>query len=154
MLISLSDKPFDGESSMLTAKPAWRYAFVGYIVVEVILIAAAFAWVALYSYGVHPGESASYYQAYAENASPIVALVAGIPVFFLTGRLFRRMIPDQAQATILTLVAISVIVTLVALIMMSERRVYQWALALMCWSAHLSAGWVGTNSNPRADSRP
>jgi len=88
---------------MLIAKPAWLYALVGYIVVETILVAAAFGWVALYSYGVHPGESAAYYQSYAQNASPIVALIVGVPLFFLTGRLFRRRISDRAPATMLTM---------------------------------------------------
>jgi len=129
---------------MLTAKPNWLYALVGYIVVEAILIAAAFGWVALYSYGLHPGESATYYQSYAQNASPIVALVVGIPLFFLTGRLFRRMISDQAQATMLTLVAVSIIVTIAVLIILKEDRGYHWALALINWLAQLSAGWLGS----------
>jgi hypothetical protein len=129
---------------MLIAKPAWVFAVVGYILVEVILVAAAFGWVALYSYAVHPGEAATYYQSYAQNASPIVALVVGIPLFFLSGRLFRGMVPDRAQATIVTMVAISVVVTLAVLIMMREDRVYQWALASINWSAQLCAGWLGS----------
>jgi len=129
---------------MLSAKPNWLYALVGYIGVEAILIAAAVGWVAVYSYGLHPGESAAYYEAYAQDASPIVALVVGIPLFFLTGRLFRRMISDRARATIVTLVAVNVVVTLALLIMMKEDRGYHWALALINWLVQLSAGWLGT----------
>jgi hypothetical protein len=133
---------------MLNAKPAWLHAVIGYIIVEAILIAVAVGWVAFYSYALHPGESATFYQAYAQDASPIVAVIAGIPVLFLTGRLFRRMLLDRAQATTLALVGISIVVTIALLIAMKESRIHHWALALLSGLAQLSAGWLGSRRSP------
>jgi hypothetical protein len=133
---------------MSTAKPAWLHALAGYIVLEAILIAAAVGWVAFYSYALHPGESATFYQAYAQDASPIVALIAGIPLYFLTGRLFRRILSDRAQATVLALVGISIVVSVAILILMKENRINHWALASISWLAQLSAGWLGSRRQP------
>lgn len=133
---------------MLTVKPAWLHAVIGYVVVEAILIAAAFGWVAFYSYALHPGESAAFYQAYAQDASPIVALIAGGPLLFLTGLLFGRMLLDRAQATTIALVAISMIVTIALLIVMKESRTYHWTVASISGLAQMSGGWLGSRRRP------
>ncbi len=129
---------------MLTAKPAWLYAVVGYIVVEVILVAFAVGWVAFYSYGVHPGEPNTYYQAYAQHASPIVALIGSIPVCVLTGSWFRRKLSDRAPATMMALVAINFVVMIVALSMNTENRAYHWTIGLICCLVQMIAGWFGS----------
>ena len=49
---------------------------------EIVLVGAAFCWVAIYSYLIDTGHDEAYYRAYAEKASPWVALVLGGPVFF------------------------------------------------------------------------
>src|SRR5688500_15164831 len=54
----------------------WGAAIGGMLVAEVAQIAAAFAWVALYSYLVHPGETPAFYQRYAEVAGPWVSVLA------------------------------------------------------------------------------
>ena len=64
----------------------WSAAVAGALIAEVAMIAAAFAWVAIYSYLLHPGESPAFYQRYAELASPWVALLAGVPIFYLVCR--------------------------------------------------------------------
>jgi hypothetical protein len=133
---------------MLTAKPAWLHALAGYVIVEAILIAAAVGWVAFYSYALHPGESATFYEAYAQDASPIVALIAGMPLYFLTGRLFRRILSDRAKVTMLALVGIGIVVSIAILIAMREGRFYHWALESVSWLAQLSAGWLGSKRKP------
>ena len=138
---------------MLIGKPSWLHAVAGYIVVEAILITAAFGWVAIYSYALHRGESAAYYESYAQDASPVVALVAAMPVFYMTGLLMRRIAPDRAESTMLALVAISICVTIAILISLKEGRIYHWSLAILCGLAQLGAGWLGSRRSPRAQSK-
>ena len=55
-----------------TARPAWGLALLAFVVCDAVMIALAFAWVAFYSYLIHPGENAAFYEAYAQVASPWV----------------------------------------------------------------------------------
>ena len=64
----------------------WGAALGGMLLAEVAQIAAAFAWVALYSYLIHPGETPAFYQRYAELAGPWVSVLAGTPIFYLVCR--------------------------------------------------------------------
>ena len=82
-----------------TKRVRWGAAIGGALAAEVILIVAAFAWVALYSYAIHPGETAAFYQRYAERASPWVSLTAGVPVFYLICRWIGSRHPAQAWPT-------------------------------------------------------
>ena len=61
-----------------------------FVSLEIVMIAAAFAWVAIYSHVLRPGQSLATYQAYAREASPIVSLVVGIPAFFAAGIWLRK----------------------------------------------------------------
>jgi hypothetical protein len=53
---------------------------------KILLFAAAFAWVAVYSHLVHTGETEAYYQAHAQRSSPVVAVVVGLPLYFFVAR--------------------------------------------------------------------
>jgi hypothetical protein len=64
----------------------WVMALAGAIFAETVLVAAAFAWVAIYSHLVNPGQSLAFYQEYAKGSSPYVSLLLGMPVFFTTCR--------------------------------------------------------------------
>lgn len=55
-----------------------------------INLAAAFAWVAVYSIFINPGQPDAFYMEYAQIASPISAIVAGIPILFAAGYLAAR----------------------------------------------------------------
>jgi len=81
----------------------WGAAFGGMLVAEVAQIAAAFAWVALYSYLVHPGETPAFYQRYAQASGPWVSLVAGTPIFYLVCRWIGSRDPSRAWATAMAL---------------------------------------------------
>jgi hypothetical protein len=62
-----------------------------WLLLHIVMIALAFAWVAFYSYLIEPGHESAFYEAYAGRSSPIVSLVAGGPVFYLVaGWLTRR----------------------------------------------------------------
>jgi hypothetical protein len=71
----------------------WGRVLLGFLIAEVVLIAAAFAWVAVYSYFINTGHPNEFYEAYAQRSSPWVSLVVGIPVFFLVGRWVARKSP-------------------------------------------------------------
>jgi len=49
---------------------AWKKAIGGVVAAEVLLVAAAFLWVALYSHLIAPGQEVSAYRQYAQVASP------------------------------------------------------------------------------------
>lgn len=56
----------------------------------IVLVAAAFAWVAIYSHLIEPGHDVAYYRQYAQQASPWVALTLGMPVYFAACRWITR----------------------------------------------------------------
>lgn len=88
----------------------WGAAFGGMLVAEVAQIAAAVAWVAIYSYLVHPGETPDYYQRYAQVSGPWVSLVAGTPIFYLVCRWIGSRVPSRAWPTAMALFGLFVLV--------------------------------------------
>jgi hypothetical protein len=81
----------------------WGAALGGMLVAEVGQIAATFAWVALYSYLVHPGETPAFYQHYAERSGPWVSVLAGTPIFYLVCRWIGSRNPARAWRTAMAL---------------------------------------------------
>ena len=65
-------------------------AFLAAIAAMAVLVAAAFGWVAIYSHLIEPGKGIEHYRAYAQQASPWVALVLGMPVFYGACRWIAR----------------------------------------------------------------
>jgi hypothetical protein len=88
----------------------WGAALGGMLVAEVGQIAATFAWVALYSYLVHPGETPAFYQRYAQVAGPWVSLLAGTPIFYLVCRWIGSRVPSRAWPTAMALFGLFVLV--------------------------------------------
>lgn len=68
------------------------------LVAEVVLIGAAFGWVAFYSHVVSPGQSLQAYQAHAQVASPWVSIVVGVPLFHALARRVLRDAPTTWAA--------------------------------------------------------
>lgn len=87
----------------------WGAALGGMLVAEAAQIAAAFAWVALYSYLVHPGETPAFYQRYAQVASLRVSLLAGTPIFYLICRWIGSKVPSRAWPTAMALFVLFVL---------------------------------------------
>ena len=77
----------------------WPWALAGFVLIELTLIGAAFGWVAIYSHLLAPGRSLASYQAHAQVASPIVSVIAGVPVFWGAGRILLRRLGHHAQPT-------------------------------------------------------
>lgn len=74
---------------MIPAKVAWKKVVGGVLAAEVVLIAAAFLWVAVYSHLIAPGQELSVYRQHAQLSGPWVSVVVGVPVFYLLGRWLR-----------------------------------------------------------------
>ena len=64
----------------------WGWVAITAVGLVVAVTLAAFVWVGIYSYLIHPGEELAYYQNYAQFSSPIVSVVVGIPVWFFACR--------------------------------------------------------------------
>lgn len=90
----------------------WGAALGGMVVAEVGQIAAAFAWVALYSYLVHPGETQAFYERHAQVAGPWVSLLAGTPIFYFVCRWIGSRVPSRAWPTAMALFGLFVLVDL------------------------------------------
>ena len=93
----------------------WARAFAGALIGEITQIAAAFAWVAIYSYLINPGQPMATYQAHAQASGPWVSILAGAPIFYAASRWIAR-----SQPTALALFAIFVVVDGALLVGMTE----------------------------------
>jgi hypothetical protein len=71
----------------------WGRAFAGALIGEIAQIAAAFGWVAIYSYLINPGQPMATYHAHAEASGPWVSILAGAPIFYAASRWIARSLP-------------------------------------------------------------
>jgi len=72
---------------------SWGRACAGALTGEVTQIAAAFGWVAIYSYLINPGQPFATYQAHAQVSGPWVSIIAGAPIFYAASRWIARTLP-------------------------------------------------------------
>jgi FtsH-binding integral membrane protein len=86
------------------------------LIAEIAQIAAAFGWVAIYSYLINPGQPVATYQAYAQASGPWVSIFAGAPIFYAASRWIAK-----SRPTALALFAIFVVMDGALLIAMTER---------------------------------
>ena len=75
------------------------------MIAQIALIAAAFGWVAIYSYLINPGQPLATYQAHAQASGPWVSIFAGAPIFYAGSRWIAR-----SQPTALALFAITIVI--------------------------------------------
>lgn len=74
----------------MTHNIRWAAAPIGALIAEAALIAASFAWVAVYSYVINPGQPLAVYQAHAQASGPWVSILAGLPLFYAVSRWIAR----------------------------------------------------------------
>ena len=94
----------------------WGRAFAGALIAEITQIAAAFGWVAIYSYLINPGQPMATYQAYAQASGPWVSILAGAPIFYAASRWIAR-----SRPTALALFAIFAVIDGGLLVAMVEN---------------------------------
>ena len=96
-------------------KMDWGRACAGALIAEITQIAAAFGWVAIYSYLINPGQPMATYQAHAQASGPWVSVLAGAPIFYAASRWIARLRP-----TALALFAIFFVIDGALLVTMTE----------------------------------
>ena len=101
---------------------SWGRACAGALVAEIAQIAAAFGWVAIYSYLINPGQPMATYEAHAQASGPWVSILAGAPIFYAASRWIAK-----SQPTALALFAIFFVIDGALLIGMTER----WTVAAL-----------------------
>lgn len=117
----------------------WIRAIGGALLAEAAQIAAAFAWVAIYSYAINPGQPVSVYQQHAQNSGPWVSIVAGFVIFYLVSRWIARSVP-----TALALFAVSLVIDVSLLLYLSTSvDPVLFALAGASYATKLLACYLG-----------
>jgi len=96
-------------------KIKWGRASGGALIAEIAQIAAAFGWVAIYSYVIDPGQPFATYQAHAQASGPWVSILAGAPIFYAASRWIAR-----SQPTGLALFAVFFVIDGTLLVGMME----------------------------------
>lgn len=71
-------------------KYRWGRLLAGFFGVEIVMIAAAVAWVAFYSHVLRPGLPMEAYYQEAARSAPWASIVAGLPAFYFICRWASR----------------------------------------------------------------
>ena len=110
----------------------WRFALLGFLCVQAFLIAAAFAWVTVYSHILNPGHDLAFYERYARASGPYLALLLSVPAFYLAGRWIAHRVPppDEARATAAALFGFAAFLELSVLMMTVNPEVTPWLQAV------------------------
>lgn len=120
----------------------WGWVVGTVVVLEVAMIISAFAWVAIYSYLIHPGEEPAYYENYAQSASPVVSVVAGIPCWFFACRWVGRKAGTRAVAMCVWAWFVLFIIE-VPLIFMATPPDFNWSMVAISHTTKLLAAYFG-----------
>jgi hypothetical protein len=120
----------------------WGWVVGTAVGLEVALIVLAVAWVAIYSYLIHPGEEPAYYQNYAQKSSPVVAVVLGMPLWYFACRWVGRKAGTRAVAMCVWAWFILFLIEL-PLYLLSELQAYDWMMVAISHSTKLIAAYLG-----------
>lgn len=120
-------------------EPRWGAAALGALLAEIAQIAAAFLWVAVYSYLLNPGQEIGVYRQYAMASGPYVSIFAGFPIFYGFSRFLAKTPP-----TALALFAIFFVVDFALLLLASpENGSVPILLVVASYASKLVACWLG-----------
>jgi hypothetical protein len=120
----------------------WGWAIGTAVGLDIVLVISAFAWVAIYSYLIHPGEGAAYYQDYAKLASPFVSVVLGMPYWFLACRWVGQKAGTRAVAMCLWAWFILVLIEL-PLSFLGDLSAYIWLMVAISLATKLLGAYLG-----------
>jgi threonine/homoserine/homoserine lactone efflux protein len=119
------------------------------LLVMVLNVAAAFAWVAVYSMLIEPGHSEAWYQAYAMRAAPVSSVFAGLVLMLGAGVLIGRGRPVR-QAMILGAVMAGTYILIDAIVLVAaqaDSQTVTWAWG--SWVTKLAAAVLGARIGAR-----
>ena len=131
----------------------WGAAIAGMLVAEAGQIVATIAWVAFYSYVVHPGESQAFYESHARQAGPWVSLLAGTPIFYFVCRWIAARSGSRGLPTAMALFAFFAVVDGAMLLAAGPLSPRLFAVAGALYLLKLAACWLGGRSGSRTRRR-
>lgn len=123
----------------------WGWVVGTALGLEIAMIISAVAWVAIYSYLIHPGEEPAYYENYAQHASPVVAVVLGVPFWFFTCRWVGRKAGTRAVAMCVWAWFILFIID-VLMILMAKPEDVNWSIIAIAHATQLLAAYLGARA--------
>jgi hypothetical protein len=120
-------------------KIRWGAALGGAVAAEVGQVVAAFAWVAIYSHVLNPGQPMSVYESHAQASGPWVSIIAGFPIFYLASRWIAKSVPAA-----LALYAIFLLMDVSLMVMMAGQSTgLPFGLIGLSYSTKLLACYLG-----------
>ena len=134
-------------SSHVSIIKLWASIILGFVISLVVMVACAYLWVFLYSMFINSAGDQAFYEAYAQVASPVVAVVVSFPVFFLLGRYMRRF-GSKARFAAFAAVAINLIVDALAVAVVPASADVGFMIAMSTLSALGKIGGAYVGSKP------
>ena len=126
------------------AKP-WGMIGAAFLVTELAMIACAYAWVFFYSVFVNSSADEAFYQAYAELASPFVAVIVAFPIFYLMGRFMRRY-KELARFTALAVVVINLVIDSLIIILVAPDLGFILMMSVLSATGKISGAYLGSRT--------
>lgn len=120
----------------------WVTVIAAYFVALAIMVASAYVWVYLYSVFVYAGGDAAYYEAYAQTAGPVVAVVVASPVFYAVGRFMCRF-GERALFASLAVVFVNVLMDGLILLTISEHMTHHLLMSTFATLGKCAGAWAG-----------
>ena len=121
----------------------WVTIVLGFVVALGVMVACAYLWVFIYSVLINTTGDQAFYEAYAQTASPVVAVVTAFQVFYLLGRYMRRF-GDRARFAALAAVGINLMVDALAVASVTQDLGYMVLMSVLSAAAKIAGALVGT----------
>lgn len=131
-------------SPAVSSARLWGSILLAFLLSLVFLVTCAYGWVFIYSQVVHTGGDAAYYEAYAQVASPVVAVVLSFPVFYYVGRHMRRF---GGQAVLAAMAVAGINIIMDALVVMSvDAGAHLTVMSLIAAAGKLAGAYEGSRA--------
>lgn len=110
----------------------------------IALVLISFVEVAIYSYLIHPGETASFYDAHAELTAPYISGIFGFIAFFLVSRYWKKKQYENAFALSLYFPLTYVLLDIVLITAMAADQWGSfWLIFLVANAAKFAGSYAG-----------
>jgi hypothetical protein len=125
-----------------STNPNWPRVLAATLLAQIVLVAGAIAWVAMYSHLLAPGQPMAAYHAHAQASGPWVSLLLGTPLFYLLGAWLARHRPCAARASALALAGCYLAIDLALLLALAPGGI-PWLMVAVNYAAKAAAAWFG-----------
>ena len=122
------------------------YGVGAFLLTEIVMVACAFLWVFIYSAFINTGGDQAFYEAYAQVASPVVAVVVAGPVFYAMGRVLLRL-GSRARTVAMAVVAANLAVDLPVVIFAAEDLGYNLTMSVFAAAGKILGALYATRAS-------